>query len=262
MAQNPNAAAGAPAPTNSTALAMYPLTMREWILGGIGLLLLINSFLPIASGWGGGYFTIWNLGGWLPSLLMGVLPLLTAGLLAVRRLAPNVPWRVGSLTVDQFASVIGIIVALQFFTYLVSGASGLAIILGFFLSLGWVFFASFAHLVPPFNKEFTERPVGQPISLLARSSVLPLAQPVRPVAVQPAAAAAAPAVPGQPSAAQPFWVLSPEERPVVDDSGATLFTVGPAAWALVVEDRGSEYVIRADDGSTGTLKNVTGVSRA
>lgn len=60
---------------------------------------------------------------------------------------------------------------------------------------------------------------------------------------------------------QPFWALVPEDRPVVDEQGGELFTVGPTAWALVVEDRGDTFVIRHEDGRTGTLKDVSGVVR-
>jgi len=251
MASTETAPGGAATPTTSGALAAFPLTIREWVLAGIGVLLLVVTFLPIGPGYMSGYFTVWSVSA-LYGLLLGVLPLATAGLVAARRFVPTVPWRVGSLTVDQFASVVGVITLFQYVTLLNTG--GLGIILGLILTLAWVFFASFAHLVPPFSTEFAERPVGQPISLLGRAQILPLPAPVRPVVV-----AAAPPVPGAP---QPFWALSPEDRPVVDAAGATLFTVGPAAWALVVEDRGTEYVIRHDNGTTGVLKDLTGVTRA
>jgi len=60
---------------------------------------------------------------------------------------------------------------------------------------------------------------------------------------------------------QPFWALSPVERDVLDESGAPLFTVGPTAWALVIEDRGEVFVIRHEDGRIGYLHDVTGVTR-
>ncbi|WP_238702442.1 hypothetical protein [Microbacterium caowuchunii] len=60
---------------------------------------------------------------------------------------------------------------------------------------------------------------------------------------------------------QPFWALSPVDRDVLDDSGAPLFTVGPTAWALVIEDRGEVFVIRHEDGRIGYLHDVTGVTR-
>lgn len=60
---------------------------------------------------------------------------------------------------------------------------------------------------------------------------------------------------------QPFWALVPVERDVVDATGAPLFRIGPTAWALVLEERGSVYVVRHDDGRTGYLHDTTGVTR-
>lgn len=255
MAKAAAAPESAPTPQYSAALAAFPFTIREWVLAGLGVLLLVTTFLPLVGGYGY-YVNIWSTGV-LAGISFGLVPLAAGALLVLRRLVPNLPWRVGSLTVDQFASVVGIVTAVGYFSYLVGGGAGLAAILGFIFSLGWVFFASFAHLVPPFSKEFTERPAAAPFSLLARPTVLALAQPVRPVY------AAAPPVPGQPAAQQPFWALSPEERPVVDAAGKTLFTVGPAAWALVIEDRGTEYVIQQQPGgATGVLKDLSGVTKA
>ena len=59
----------------------------------------------------------------------------------------------------------------------------------------------------------------------------------------------------------PHWVLAPQERAVVDAEGRELFRIGPTAWALVVEDRGSAYVIRHDDGRTGFLHDIDDVIR-
>ena len=64
-----------------------------------------------------------------------------------------------------------------------------------------------------------------------------------------------------PSASQAFWALAPEERVVVDDAGSPLFTIGPTAWALVIEDRGDRYVVRHEDGRIGYLTDVSGVTR-
>jgi hypothetical protein len=61
---------------------------------------------------------------------------------------------------------------------------------------------------------------------------------------------------------QPFWVYSPVSRPVVDEvSGATVFEIGPSAWALAILDRGTELVIRHDDGRVGVLQNLEGITR-
>ncbi len=53
----------------------------------------------------------------------------------------------------------------------------------------------------------------------------------------------------------------PVERDVLDEYGTPIFRVGPTAWALVIEDRGTVYVVRHEDGRVGYLHDVTGVVR-
>ena len=61
---------------------------------------------------------------------------------------------------------------------------------------------------------------------------------------------------------QPFWVYSPVPRPVVDEeTGSTVFEIGPTAWALAIVDRGTELVIRHDDGRIGVLRDLEGTTR-
>lgn len=61
---------------------------------------------------------------------------------------------------------------------------------------------------------------------------------------------------------QPFWVYSPVPRQVVDEqTGATVFEIGPTAWALAIIDRGAELVIRHDDGRIGVLRDLEGITR-
>lgn len=57
------------------------------------------------------------------------------------------------------------------------------------------------------------------------------------------------------------WVLVPEDRPVVDDNGEVLFTVGPTAWAQAVGSTETALRIRDFSGREGTLTDVTGVIR-
>ncbi|PWC07851.1 hypothetical protein [Mycetocola zhujimingii] len=61
---------------------------------------------------------------------------------------------------------------------------------------------------------------------------------------------------------QPFWVYSPVLIAVVDEeTGAPVFEIGPDAWALAIVDRGTELVIRHDDGRVGVLREITGIMR-
>jgi hypothetical protein len=64
-----------------------------------------------------------------------------------------------------------------------------------------------------------------------------------------------------PVAQQPFWALAATERDVYDAQGSPLFRIGPTAWALVIEDRGSVFVVRHEDGRIGYLHDVSGVTR-
>lgn len=81
-----------------------------------------------------------------------------------------------------------------------------------------------------------------------------------PAEASAATEAAAPSV-VPPASTQPFWALAPVERDVVDETGVPIFRIGPTAWALVVEDRGTNYVIRHEDGRIGYLLDVSGITR-
>lgn len=73
------------------------------------------------------------------------------------------------------------------------------------------------------------------------------------------AAAAAPAQQGEPP--QPFWALAPDTRVVHDARGDAIFTIGPEAWILVLEDRGGAFVVRHDDGRVGYLHDTENMTR-
>lgn len=94
----------------------------------------------------------------------------------------------------------------------------------------------------------------------AEAAAAPVAAQEQPVQQQP--------VQEQPVQEQPaahvhqaFWALAPEERDVYDERGVPIFRIGPTAWALVIEDRGSLFVIRHEDGRIGYLHDVSGVTR-
>lgn len=111
---------------------------------------------------------------------------------------------------------------------------------------------------------------GQSQNSFAPAESAPVAEEA-PAQAAPAAEESAPAVDfGQsaqpqeaaaPAATQAFWALAPEERTIVDENGTPIFTVGPTAWALVIEDRGNAYVVRHEDGRVGFLLDVSGVTR-
>lgn len=82
-----------------------------------------------------------------------------------------------------------------------------------------------------------------------------------PVAAQPYAAEPVAADPAAAHVHQAFWALAPVERDVHDERGVPIFRIGPTAWALVIEDRGSLFVIRHEDGRIGYLHDISGVTR-
>lgn len=96
-----------------------------------------------------------------------------------------------------------------------------------------------------------DEPVDEPVEVETVSEVEVEAEPVE--EVEEVAAA--------PVRQQAFWALVPEDRDIVDEAGAVLFTIGPTAWALVIEDRGDSYVVRHEDGRIGFLNDVSGVTR-
>lgn len=67
--------------------------------------------------------------------------------------------------------------------------------------------------------------------------------------------------PQEAPSAQPFWALAPEQREVHDFEGRPIYSIGPTAWALVLEDRGSYFVMRHDDGRIGYLHDTTNITR-
>ena len=289
-----------------------PLSIRETALVGVWALAFIFSFFPIYGRFGAGS-SVWGAGiDWV--LTIGV-PTVAVFLLVLRRFSPQGIRRVGSLGIDQFASV----------AFSVSATVWLGIIWGALVALAqtrvfvasWVVWVEFilmlagvvltvvAPHLPVLGEDFRHRP-ETPAHRLARA-----ARPVspRPAAERPAATAghhgapaaghpgavaspqpahtgyAAPAVAGQSpyeaapaDAAEPFdanattvidqtpapqafWALAPDERDVLDESGAPMFRIGPTAWALVIEDRGAVFVVRHEDGRVGYLHETHDITR-
>ncbi|MEN2741198.1 hypothetical protein ABCS02_25725 [Microbacterium sp. X-17] len=300
IAEQP-AAASAPAPASSSAPAaalaetpLYgvgPLTVRELVLGCVWLVAFFFSFFPITPG---PFASLWS-SGLLWILTIGV-PTVAVFLLLLRRFSPQGIPRVGSLGVDQFASVafsVSAVVWIQMAWDAVSftAASGIVVRtwvmwLELVLMLAGVVLTVLAPFIPVFRDDFRGRP---------EQVAHPNARPVRPVEPRPAVvhhphatpvphAYAAPVDSGYapeayatgaytplPDSGTPvtepihaheaFWALAPVERDVVDEYGTPIFRIGPTAWALVVEDRGAVFVVRHEDGRVGYLHDVSDVVR-
>lgn len=261
-----------------------PFSIREVALGGVWALAFLISFFPVYGRIGDGA-SVWTSG--IDWVLTIAVPTIAVFLIALRRLSPQGIRRVGSLGIDQFASVAFSVSTVIWLGILWSSFVSLAgqrvffatwvVWLEFLLMFAGVFLTTLAPFFPTLQDDFAHR---------ADVSSHPFARPARPVVARPAAdpveasgaatvAAAEPAATtaafdaqstarptaAQPQATQAFWALAPEERAVVSDSGETLFTIGPTAWALVIEDRGDYYLVRHEDGRVGQLRDVSGVTR-
>lgn len=291
-----SAGTGSPAALESAAAAsadghippqygIGPFSLREVSLLGVWALAFLFSFFPLYGDnqftrlLGGG--TVWTSG--IDWVLAIAAPTAAVFLVTLRRFSPDGIRRVGSLGIDQFASVAFSVSAVLWLSWLWTNiARGAAT--GVWLS-SWVVWVEvllmaagvaltvFAPFIPPFHEDFLHR---------AEAPAHRVARRARPVVARPLSDArftmAAPEVepdptpfgapveddepaPAPASAHQAFWALAPVERDVVDENGAPLFRVGPTAWALVIEDRGDSFVVRHEDGRIGYLTDVSGVTR-
>lgn len=166
-----------------------PFTMRDITVALSVVLLFLASVLP-AGVFRGIVFNMWNSGGLFQLGLSILLPVIVLVLFAIRRLAPKTKLRIGSLSVDQFASVVACFNAAYYFLELVSGLKPVSII-GFVGGLGLLAATVCARWIPQFRADFVGRPetTAHPV---ARDAVEP-----RPRAAKPKAAMAPAARTGQ-----------------------------------------------------------------
>lgn len=172
-------------------------TLRELLIVIAWALMLVVSFFPLYAELGSG--TIWNQG--ISWLLPVGLPTAAAFLLVLRRFSPEGIRRVGSLGVDQFASVAFAVAAVYWAdrTWVMLSAVLLpgdyvfswVVIAELVLALALVLLTVFAPFIPGIRDDFRGR-----LITLAHSN----ANPARPVArhtrPEPAAVAAASVGPG------------------------------------------------------------------
>ncbi|MFE5410293.1 hypothetical protein [Microbacterium sp. NPDC056569] len=160
-----------------------PFSIREVALAGTWIVAFVVSFFPIYGAFESGP-SVWTNGiDWV--LTIGV-PTIAVFLIVLRRLSPQGIRRVGSLGIDQFASVAFSVATVLWLTILWNSFVSLSIGRGFlaswvvwvefFLMLAGVVLTVFAPLIPPFAQDFLGRP-EVPAHLNAR--------PVRPVAPRP-----------------------------------------------------------------------------
>ncbi|WP_332760979.1 hypothetical protein [Pseudarthrobacter sp.] len=212
-----------PGTTNQAVLG--PFTLRDLAVFAATLILLVASLLPIFFG----RFNLWNAGSLFFLGLGIVLPLIVTALFAARRLAPATKVRIGSLSVDQFGSVVASF-ALAFFFVSTAAAFVPSLLVGLVGSV--VLFAGtvLSRFIPYFAGDFLGRD-ETPAHVMARDSAVPLPKPHTPKEPKPAATpvpeASAPVAPSSAAA------TSARAATPAASAGAFSAPAAPAAAAAV-----------------------------
>ncbi|NVM99745.1 hypothetical protein [Arthrobacter sp. SDTb3-6] len=166
-----------------------PLTVRD-VAALVGVLVIfVASLLPLVMGAGyAGNF--WNLSPLFFLVIGVVLPLVVGALFVIRRLSPEVKPRVGSLSVDQFASVVAGFATLYFFLATVTEfrAAYVVALIGALVLLAATVLVPW---IPVFAADFADR---------AESPSHPAARDAVPATRRPGAPKPALALPAGPSA--------------------------------------------------------------
>ncbi|GAA1910275.1 hypothetical protein GCM10009688_13810 [Arthrobacter gandavensis] len=155
--ERPAAEAAAPRPGAEPGAGVRavagPFGLRDIVVGSAVLVMLVGSVLPFTVGSGRNLWTAFSL------FYVGIgiiMPLVVAGLFTARRLAPSTRLRVGSLSLDQFASVIAVLAAIFFFLQIVYVFS-VGSLLGLLGAAALLAATTFAPHIPPFAAEFSGR---------------------------------------------------------------------------------------------------------
>ena len=174
------AAAGLAKDANQAVLG--PFTVRDLAVFAATLILFIASLLPIF----GGRYNLWNLNNLFFLGLGIILPLIVSALFAARRLAPATRIRIGSLSIDQFASVVACF-AVAFFFLSVAGAYVPSLLVGLIGSL--VLFAAtvLGRFLPYLKGDFGGR-AEVPAHIVARDAAAPVQKPRAPKEPKPESA--------------------------------------------------------------------------
>jgi len=237
-------------PEETPLYGVGPFTVREvallavWAVAFVvSFFSIFNSRLAFASG-----TSVWTSGlEWV--LAIGV-PTAAVGLIVLRRFSPDGIRRVGSLAVDQFASVAFSVAAVIWLTWLWSNVSG-AIASGvwayswvvwveFFLMMAGVFLTVFAPFIPSVDEDFRGRPEvpahrnARPVRAVVRRPApepKPAPEPTpfaAPGPVDQGAGAAAYAAPGEQDAYGPY---PPSDADGTGQTDTAAYAAGAASWA-------------------------------
>ena len=151
-----------------------PFTIRDLTVFGSTLLLFIASLIPMFAF----AYNLWNLGSLFFLGLGIVLPLIVTALFVARRLSPSTRIRIGSLSIDQFASVVASF-TLAFFFLAVAGAFVPSMLIALLGALGLFAATVLARWIPFFAGDFLGRE-ETPAHIVAREAVAPVQKPRAP----------------------------------------------------------------------------------
>jgi hypothetical protein len=153
-----------------------PFTVRDLTVFGSVLLMFIASLLPMF----GGRYNLWNLGNLFFLLLGVILPLVVAALFVARRLQPGTNIRIGSLSIDQFASVTAAFALPLFFLTIADSFNG-SVLLGLVGSVGLLAATVLGPHLPFLSVDFKGR-AETPAHVVARQATVPTRKPAAPKA--------------------------------------------------------------------------------
>ena len=179
--------------TNQAVLG--PFTIRDLTVFGSTLILFVASLIPMFAV----RYNLWNLGSLFFLGLGIVLPVIVTALFVARRVSPGTKIRIGSLSVDQFGSVVASF-AVAFFFLAVAGAFVPSMLLALVGALGLLAATVLGRLIPFFAGDFLDR-AEVPAHIVARESAVPVRKPRAPKAPKEARDETAPKAAGASSVA-------------------------------------------------------------
>lgn len=196
-----------------------PFTVRDLTVFGSVLLMFIASLLPMF----GGRYNLWNLGNLFFLLLGVILPLVVAALFVARRLQPGTNIRIGSLSIDQFASVTAAFALPLFFLTIADSFNG-SVLLGLVGSVGLLAATVLGPHLPFLSVDFKGR-AETPAHVVARQAAVPTRKPAAPKAPKvpkDGKSGVGPAVPGFTGSASASGAQAPvpQQTPVAQQTGS------------------------------------------
>lgn len=230
--------------------ALGPFTLRELVFGGGVALVFLGTLLPFIDGIVR-YANFWNS---VSLFFVGIgilLPVVAFALLAARRLG-STGLRVGSLSVDQFASVSAVLAATFFFLQTVT-AFHLGPLVALIGSLGMLAATVAGPFVPVVKDDFADRP-----EVPAHYSARPItaARPRPPKPPKPAESKPADIAPAESTSAASAATAVRDDRAGINPAAAAVRQNGAGLYAA-----GGAGVIGAGAAASGQSGIERGAAR-